>query len=280
MPWLDFYRTSNNKRLRLNNSSNSDSSNSLSHLDNSSSMQHNDTPSGKMECTQTISNSSQLLQKIKNLFKSTELSDIKLIFTSEDEKVRSEFNLHRLILCLGSEVLRAMLSNQSWMESHTAHVSVCIFLIAMTTNQYMSSIRLLIYSLILSSIHPSINPSIYSSIHPSIHLFINPFIQSCLHASINASIYPLFFPFIHLSIHASFLLFIHASFFSSIHSFIHPCILPSFHPFIHSSMHPFFLLSIHSCIHAFIHSSIQVHLQEEAFLHPSLESFLSYFYSG
>ena len=189
MPWLDFYRTSNNKRLRLNNSSNSDSGNSLSHLDNSSSMQHNDTPSGKMECTQTISNSSQLLQKIKNLFKSTELSDIKLIFTSEDEKVRSEFNLHRLILCLGSEVLRAMLSNQSWMESHTAHVSV--YFSHCHDYQSIYVIHPFVNLLPHSSIHPSIHQSIYLFFHPSInpsfHQSIHPIVPACINQCIHIS---------------------------------------------------------------------------------------------
>lgn len=139
MPLWDFYNTQNNKRIRLNDSCN----NNLNHYNTNQSNNNNNfrfnyntningnynitnTPNNNnntiMETTTTVSNTSQLLHRIRNLFQNPDLSDIKLIFTSSDGRLKSEFKLHKLILCSGSEVFRAMLSHDVWRESNTSEV--------------------------------------------------------------------------------------------------------------------------------------------------------------
>ena len=89
-----------------------------------------------MEVSQSISNSIHLLQRINKLFKSSELSDIKLIFSSEEGGPKTEFHLHKLILCSGSEVFRAMFGNEAWRESKTSEVIKPLFVVL----QYFSFI--------------------------------------------------------------------------------------------------------------------------------------------
>ena len=68
---------------------------------------------------QVVDNSGAMLNKLSALYENEELSDIELIVTSSSESgTRSVFHGHKIVLCCSSDVLRIMLLNPSWPDSH------------------------------------------------------------------------------------------------------------------------------------------------------------------
>lgn len=63
-----------------------------------------------------VNNSGQALSKLVQLYDDTDLSDIVL-------KVgQKQFSTHKLILCMGSDVFKTMLTSSTWPESHSSRV--------------------------------------------------------------------------------------------------------------------------------------------------------------